>query len=544
MLAPAMVNARRKPELHFLCLLALPRLGFRWITRACVVGAVTLGFALPAAALNVRDYGAKGDGTTKDTASIQAAIDAAEKHGGGEVRVPPGRYISGTIHLKNNVTLYLEAGATIAESPDNADFDRKEELPFKSVSDDETTYFHYGLVTADSVHNIAIVGQGTIDGNRTHRHGPKTIALKSSQYITIQGITVQNSPNYSISFWGCDYVDVLGVTVLNSYADGIDPDSSRYVRITNCYVESADDAICPKASPSMGYPRPTEHLTVTNCVLRTNANNFKFGTESSGDFRFVAVSNLTMLPREKGRPPRSGISLESVDGARIDGVVISNITMERVQTPIFIRLANRGRGLANPTPGTIQNVSITNIEATEATVTSSITGLPGSPVERALLMAINITMQGGEIAEKGLEVPENPQMYPEAGMFGTLPAYGLYARHADDLKLSGVQVRWENADRRPALVFDDVKSLDIDGFHADTASGPQPIVWLNDVVNALVRGSRSAHAAIFLRLSGSQTKGIKLQGNDFTQAQQAVEFQGVSKSVVMDGGNFGTGSVK
>ena len=174
----------------------------RWLLRIAVVWGFSLAFAVSAAAaLNVRDYGAKGDGVSKDTAAIQAAIDAAEKQGGGEVHIPPGRYISGTIRLKNNVTLYLEAGATLAESPDDADFDKYEVLPFKSVSDNETTYFHYGLVTADSVHNIGIVGQGTIDGNRTHRHGPKTIALKMSQYITIQGITVQNSPNYSVSFW-------------------------------------------------------------------------------------------------------------------------------------------------------------------------------------------------------------------------------------------------------------------------------------------------------------------------------------------------------
>ena len=187
------------------------------------------------------------------------------------------------------------------------------------------------------------------------------------QYVTIQGITVENSPNYSVSFWGCDYVNVTGVTVLNGYADGIDPDASRYVRISNCYVESTDDAICPKASPSMGYARSTEHLTVTNCVLRTNSNNFKLGTESSGDFRNIAVSNLTMLPREKGHPPRAGIALESVDGAQIEGVVISNISMQGVMAPIFIRRGNRGRGLTHPIPGTVRNISISNIVATGAT---------------------------------------------------------------------------------------------------------------------------------------------------------------------------------
>ena len=337
---------------------------------------------------------------------------------------------------------------------------------------------------------------------------------------------------------------MLGVTVLNSYADGIDPDASRYVRIANCYVESSDDAICPKASPSMGYARPTEHLTVTNCVLRTNANNFKFGTESSGDFKNIAVSNLTMLPSEKGHPPHSGISLESVDGAHIDGVVISNISMEGVLIPIFIRRGNRGRGLTNPTPGTIQNVSISNIVATGATETSDISGMPGYPVERVLLEGINITMQGGEKEAKGLDVAEMPDKYPEAGMFGILPAYGFYARHVEGLTLTHVQVRCENDDARPAMIFDDVKTLDMDGFRAGTVSGSQPMVWMNNVVDALVRGSRPVPTETFLRLSGDQTKDIKLLGNDFTHVQQPVEFQGVPKSAATEIGNFTSGGKK
>jgi polygalacturonase len=142
-----------------------------------------------------------------------------------------------------------------------------------------------------------------VDGNRTKRGGPKTIAIKNSSHVLIRGITVQNAPNYSISFLGCDYVDVDGVTVLNGYADGIDPDCSRFVRISNCFVESRDDAICPKTSLALGERRPTEHVTVTNCVLSSSTNNFKLGTESSGDFRNIALSNTVMFPmKAKGAP--------------------------------------------------------------------------------------------------------------------------------------------------------------------------------------------------------------------------------------------------
>lgn len=511
-----------------------------WLLRGCGVFALSfLLTALQAANFNVRNYGAKGDGAAKDTAAIQKAIDAAAAEGGGTVWVPAGRYLCGTIHLKSFVTLHLDNGSVILASPDNADFDPYETLPFKSVSDNETTYFHYGLVTADNAQHIAITGQGVIDGNRTRRRGPKTVAIKNCQYVTIRGITVQNSPNYSISFWGSDYVDIDGVTILNGYADGIDPDASRYVRISNCYIDCFDDAICPKASPSMGMGqrRNVEHLVVTNCVTRTNCSNFKFGTESSWDLKDVTVSNITMMPRDKGRPPISGISLESVDGAHINGVVVSNISMVDVQTPIFVRLGNRGRGMDPPTPGSVENVLINNIVARGATMTSSVTGIPGHAPRRIALSNIMITMAGGNQDPKGLDVPEHISKYPEGTMFGTLPAFGLYARHVERLALSNVQLRWDKEDLRPAMIFDDVKDLTLDGFRTDTVAGSSPVLWLNNVVDAFIRGSRTASAGTFLRVSGAASGRILLAGNDLSRAERRIEQLGAPKSAVQETGN-------
>jgi len=504
-----------------------------------VHGLLFCPFVLAATTLNVKDFGAAGDGLAKDTAVIQRAIDAAERQGGGTVLVPAGRYLSGTIRLKSHVTLHLDNGASILASTDNADFEPYETLPFKSVSDNETTYFHYGLITAENAHHIAIVGQGTIDGNRTRRRGPKTVAIKNCQYVTIRGVTVQNSPNYSISFWGSDYVDIDGVTILNGYADGIDPDASRYVRISNCYIDCFDDAICPKASPSMGMNerRNVEHLVVTNCVTRTNCSNFKFGTESSWDLKDVTVSNITMMPRDKGRPPISGISLESVDDAHINGVAISNISMVGVTTPIFVRLGNRGRGMDPPTPGSVENVLINNIVARGATMTSSVTGIPGYMVRRVALSNIMITMEGGGQDPKGLDVPEHAAKYPEGTMFGVLPAYGFYGRHAEGLSFSNVQLRWDKQDLRPAMIFDDVKDLTIEGFRTDTVAGPSPVLWLNNVVDAFIRGSRTAAAGVFLRVSGAASGRILLAGSDLSRAERRTEQLSAPKSAVQEIGN-------
>lgn len=471
---------------------------------------------------NVIHFGAKGDGMTKDTQAIQSAIDAAAEKG-GTVFFPGGKYLSGTVRLKSFVTLFLDAGAVLLGSPDDGDYDAYEKLSYNSCSDKETTYFNFALIQGEDAHNFAIAGRGIIDGNRRKRGGPKPIALKRCQQILIHDITLRNAPNYNISMLGCDYVDIDGVTIFNGYADGIDPDCCRYVRIANCYIESWDDAIVPKASPSLGEIRPTEHLTVTNCVLTTGSNALKFGTESSGDFKNIAFSNCTVFARRnkwRGRGPATGVSLESVDGSHIDGVVVSNITMVGVRAPIFIRLGNRGRCQSTPTPGSLQNVSIANIVATGSTVTSSITGIPGHYVRNVTLQNIRISAAGGGEAMSPQEVPEVIHKYPEENMFGKLPAYGLYCRHVRGLRLEGLNLQLENADGRPALITDDVGELDLLSLRAEPGSGDKPVVELRDANVALVQGARALpRTKKFLLVSGANTQKVHLMGNDLSEAQ-------------------------
>ncbi len=482
-------------------------------------------FLFSAVLHDVRDYGARGDGRAKDTAAVQAAINAAEKEGGGIVFVPAGNYVSGTVHLKSNITIELAPGATISASPDRADFDPYEELTYRTDSDEETTYFHYGLLIGEDIHNVSIVGAGALDGNRAKRGGPKPIALKNCQHVAIRGIIVRNAPNYSISFLGCDDVDVDGVTILNGYADGIDPDCSRNVRIANCFVDSWDDAICLKTSLALGVTRSTENVTVTNCVLTSSSNHIKLGTESSGDFKNVAISNCTFFSRaDRAKRDLAGIAIESVDGAHIEGLAVSNIVMRDVNSPVFVRLGNRGRGMKTPVPGSVKNISFTNLIATGALSTCLIAGMAGPRIEGVSLDDINITFKGGEQKPGGLEVPEADSKYPEANMFGTLPAYGLYCRHVDGLTLRNVRLGWEKPDLRPAVIADDVSDLELSGFKTNTVAGAQPVLWLNQVRGALVSASRlGAHAELFLHVTGAETTGIKLIGNDLAQATKAFD---------------------
>ena len=492
---------------------------------------------------NVRRFGAKGDGQAKATAAIQAAIDAAGV-AGGTVFFPAGNFLSGTVRLRSPVTVFLDAGATLLSSPDQADFDPCEKLDFKSFSDEETTDFHYALLRGQDVEHLGVVGPGAIDGNRTKRHGPKPIALKNCRHIAVRDVTIQNSPNYNISLLGCEHVNIEGLTILNGYCDGIDPDCCHHVRIANCYVEAWDDAIVPKASFALGRRGSTENVTVTNCVLTTACNCFKLGTESSGDFKNITVSNCTMFARLDlwpGRRPTSGISLEMVDGASLERVAISNIVMADIESPIFIRLGNRGRAQAVPKPEHLEGVSISDIVATGATRASSITGIPGYPVRRITLRNLRISATGGGAAELARkEVPEMVDKYPDADMWDDLPAYGLFCRHAETLTLDGVHFHLEKPDARPAMFFDRVEDLELRATSATPPSGDEPAIVLQDVRRGFLQGLRAQPGTKTLfKLSGAKTQRILAVGNDFSEATAAFQASAeVGKDALRQEANF------
>jgi polygalacturonase len=491
--------------------------------------------AATAAASNVRDFGAKGDGQVIDTDAIQRAIDDTANKGGGRVEIPAGRYGSGTLFLRDNIVLHLHAGAVLLMSPADEDFASYEPPPIllsKRVTryafshrglaraanlpptedDSETTYMRHALLLCENVSNVTIEGEGRIDGNRTRRGGPKPIAIKDSRQITIRNVTIANAPNYAISLLGADFVTIDNVKISNAFADGIDPDNSHFVRISNTYVDSWDDAICPKASLALGRRHSTEHLTVTNCTLRTACSAFKFGTESAGSFKHVTVSNVTILPRENAsRPPLAGIALESVDGADIEAVTISNITMRDVQTPIFLRLGTRGRGMDEPKPGSIRDVIIGNITATGARLASSITAAAGAFVRNVTLHDIHIE-SAAAAGTPSLDVPEEAAKYPEAAMFGDLPASLLYARHAEGLRLSNLTLRTTSPASRPAIVLDDVSDSAMHGIRVGRTAGDAPWILTRKVAGLLLYGfSYDTGAAQALR-SLPPTSGIRFEG--------------------------------
>ena len=532
----------------------------RWIVLFVCISFAVSAQAEPTGIFNVKDLGAIGDGKTKDTQAIQKAVDAAGKAGGGTVFLPNGTYLSGTIRLKSNVTIHLDRGATLLGSTDIEDY-TKIWPAFKSFTD---TYLCQSLIYAEDVENVAITGFGTIDGqgdaeafqnwrkhdkNRKYGYRPYLIRIVTSRNIVVRDITLLDSPMWVQQYLACDNVVLENQTVyshVNANNDMIDIDGCHNVRISGCTGDTGDDAITLKSTAN----RVCKNITITNCVVSTWCNAIKCGTESNGGFQDISITNCA-IRRSKHRDSKgnirsgqAGIALKLVDGGVMDRLVISDIVMEGTLSPIFIRLGNRARpyteGAPKPGMGKLRNVTISNIIATGARDTGcAISGLPGHPIENLTLSNINLSFEGGggeDLVDR--EVPEVADKYPSPHMFGKLPAYGLYIRHADGVTLDNVSLSYEAPEHRPGLVCRDVRNLRINNFQSQPPVGEKPAIILDSVDRALIGGCIApAGTMVFCRLQGD-SKRISLIGNDLSLALLAADLaRGLDQDVVFSKAN-------
>jgi polygalacturonase len=414
----------------------------------------------------VRDFGATGDGKTLETRAVQRALDAAGRRA-ATLRFGPGTFRCGTLRLRSGVGLVLETGATLLATDRLTDFLPTEQFRYSTDADVETSDFHRALLTGEALEHVAILGEGTIDGGRTQRGGPKPIALRRCRNVTVRGVTIRNAPNYCVSLGGCDDVLVEGVTIRDAFADGIDPDCCRRVRIIGCDVESDDDAIVLKASLILGVPRPTEDVTVERCRMVSPSNGFKIGTETHGPVRRVNVRDCQIVGHARpnahllgtGGPGTTsaeggGVAIESVDGGTVEKVNVERTVVTDASVPVFVRLGRR----AGDRPGAVRDVTVRALTATGAREACTVSGVPGLPVDRLTIDGVTLTVAGRTTSAVS-RVPEFPAAYPKAGMFGTLPASGVWVRHARAVQLLDVHVTVTGSDARPLLLTDDVTGL-------------------------------------------------------------------------------------
>jgi len=458
---------------------------------------------------NILDFGAKPDGKTLNTLSIQSAIDAAHSNHGGRVVIPSGSFITGSIIMKSGVELHLLKNAVLLGSTDPKQYIKLNRW--------------IALVLGDSQNTMSITGEGVIDGQGrrlalhidslfyagqldssmynfvemrpSHLVRPQLIEFYNCQQITVKNVTLKNAACWVQVYDRCAYITIDSVrTESDAYwnNDGIDIQDCKNVRITNCFVDSADDGICLK---SQSRDHLCDSIYIADCTVRSSASALKFGTVSHGGFKNVVIRNIKIYDTF-----RSAIAIECVDGGTLENILIEDIEAINTGNAIFIRLGKRNKMGAT---GVLRNVLIRNIKVDVAfkrpdyayeirgpelpffhnTFPSSITGLAGHPVENVILENIEINYPGrgnDGLANMPLsrldDVPEKEAAYPEFSMFGELPAWGLYVRHMDGLVLKNIKFSMDAPDYRPALVFDDVQNLQIKSLNISGDSKPKHII--------------------------------------------------------------------
>lgn len=436
-----------------------------------------------ATTINITTLGAKGDGKTDNTLIIQKAIDESAKLK-GTVVIPTGDFLTGPLFLKSNINIILERGATILGSTDLKLY----HAIFAKTKGEKPPALFYG----ENVENVHISGDGTIDGQGGHANfqlgddsetgviRPVIIYFKNARNIKVTDISLRNSAYWVQKYEACDGITIHGLNVYshsNFNNDGLDINGSKNVIISDCFINTDDDALCFKSEVETY--SVCENIIVTNCILRSNCNGIKFGTGSMSGFRHVTISNCVVYKASEDnrrhwkkafpwmgitsdRTVIAGIALECVDGGDMNQISISNIVMRDVQTPIFIRLGDRRRVFSDKI-STMRNVSISHVIATaESWLSSSITGVPESHVENVSISNIQITAPGGVTEyNSSKQVPENIKGYPENRMFGCiLPASGFYVRHVKGIAFSDIRVNTLQPDIRPVFILEDTKGVE------------------------------------------------------------------------------------
>ncbi|MEU2616636.1 glycosyl hydrolase family 28 protein [Streptomyces sp. NPDC007157] len=498
--------------------------------------AVVLGLSRPAAlasphtapraaVYDVRDYGAKGDGSANDTPAIDKAVDAAGSAGGGTVRFTAGTYKSkNTIHMKSHVTLQLDKGATLQGSSADS-YDKAESNPNDAYQDYGHSHFHDAMIYGDKLTDIGFVGQGVIDGagnlitgNPKSGEADKIISLTRCDGLGIgDGLTLRRGGHFAALINGCTNVRSDHLTIdTASDRDGWNIISTTNVTVTDANIKANDDALVFKSDYALGAKLPNGHVRVSDSSLSAKCcNALMFGSETCGDFSDYQFENIRIEGADK-----SGLGMVSMDGAKISDVHYKDITMTGVHSPIMEKIGTRRRCGNSPGIGSISDVTYENITATGATPSFSPTlwGESGHRIHGVTFTDVDITVPGGN-GTMSAGVPGNdPKDYnPKA--IGTRPAYGWYLHNADDIQFTDSSVKFAADDGRPAVIANAASGIRLTRFTAQKGGDSPYDIGLQDVTGACLTDSHNTSGGA-LRVSGGQDCGTAANPLDLENPRQ------------------------
>ena len=415
---------------------------------------------------SVRAYGAVGDGKALDTAAINKAIDACAKAGGGQVLLPPGRYLSGTVHLKSHVTLKLAAGARLIGTTDLEQY--QQFTAPAGTPEARGGKWHRALVLGVDVEDVTITGRGVIDGNKVHdprgeekMRGPHTVLLGNSRRVTIRDVSVADSANYAIMIEFSDDVEVRDVKVTGGW-DGVHfrgwiDRPCRNLSIVGCRFFTGDDSIAG---------RYVENLLISGCVVNTSCNGIRIIGPAK---RMIVHDCLFYGPgvhphRTQDRHNMlAGIILQpgawDVSEGALDDVLISDITMKNVESPVTLYLRRPGNTASDIT---VSRLSATGVYKAAASVES----WTDQPVGRVVFRDVSIEYAGGGSIEDGRKPPAAPGLGVRP-----LPAWGFYAKNVKDLVLEDIRLSCAKEDLRPVLLAEDIERLTLDNVRYPAVPG-------------------------------------------------------------------------
>ena len=462
--------------------------------------ALLVTLSLRAQVYQASSFGVKSDGVTLNTGSLQAAIDLISARGGGVLELSVGRYLTGSLIMRSNVELRLLEGAVLVGSTNPYDYFMVEG--------------YYGLLLAKGQENISVKGKGVIDGrgfdcalnflNQVHlgfledttkndrvTKRPKLIYFRECKDVTIEGVNLRNAAEWTLVTDQCENLTISGILLDSKNYwnnDGLDIVDCRHVIIKDSFIDASDDAICFK---SHSKDHLCEDIEVRNCIARSSASAFKFGTVSRGGFKDIRIVNNKVFDTY-----RSAITIQSVDGAEIENILVDSLEAVNTGNAIFLRTGERWHGGKK---GYLRNITLSNIkvevplEKADAGYSyegpiedlprnispAGIVGIPGMPVENVILRNVEIIYPGGGnklyafrgTSDEDLDsIPEMTDVYPEFSQFKELPAWGLFIRHAKGITLENVRLVAGAKDYRPAIVADDVQDLKIKDLKTDEPS--------------------------------------------------------------------------